>query len=487
MAGLWSDPSGVGDYGAAVRAGDQDAARQLDGTLARVRAARDDTRRESEIARAVAMVRDGAMHERAAMANLDAQQREEAARRLEQAREMARRSHAQDRQRRAPRDEFVVRQEEALRNTQERERRNTERARQVLGATVLVSLFIGIPLVLMYSRTEKIDFNYDDEHGAQTQAEAERKPITVISEEVIVIGGFVLIVGSVCACTLLRNEAAYVVVCLILLGLVVFPLVLVASGTAEITPGSDRGDDIIVQPPSSKPLPSSTTGHDSDTRRAREYSDDGDNSSGLLDMLFLVGWIVIKCMDGSIPCESLCQLAWCICAIPGELCRCICSWCDQCERLPERRLPERQPLVVRHDAPLQRRAAPQRAVPQAVRDRVAAARLAAVEVQQPQPPDGAHYQAISVWEDDIPAPPALARDVSVYECCVCLERPKDVVLSPCAHQCLCGTCARRIAAGPRNARKCPVCRTPIEQIVEIAQVPLPAPSAPPADHPLAEP
>lgn len=45
------------------------------------------------------------------------------------------------------------------------------------------------------------------------------------------------------------------------------------------------------------------------------------------------------------------------------------------------------------------------------------------------------------------------------DCCVCLERPKDIVFYPCGHQVACKQCSEMI----RNKDNlCPVCRVKIK-------------------------
>ena len=45
-------------------------------------------------------------------------------------------------------------------------------------------------------------------------------------------------------------------------------------------------------------------------------------------------------------------------------------------------------------------------------------------------------------------------------CVICHERHKEVILMPCKHRCLCQVCADQVGLG-----LCPMCRTPIEQII----------------------
>ena len=50
------------------------------------------------------------------------------------------------------------------------------------------------------------------------------------------------------------------------------------------------------------------------------------------------------------------------------------------------------------------------------------------------------------------------------ECCVCLtDVPRDdlLLLMPCAHRCVCQTCADTLLAAPPIGRRCPKCRVGI--------------------------
>jgi len=47
------------------------------------------------------------------------------------------------------------------------------------------------------------------------------------------------------------------------------------------------------------------------------------------------------------------------------------------------------------------------------------------------------------------------------QCNVCLDRPRETVLQPCGHVCLCLQCADRIR---RGENQCPVCRSRIEKV-----------------------
>ncbi|TNJ26193.1 Ankyrin repeat protein 2 [Giardia muris] len=47
-------------------------------------------------------------------------------------------------------------------------------------------------------------------------------------------------------------------------------------------------------------------------------------------------------------------------------------------------------------------------------------------------------------------------------CVICLTNPKDTLLQPCNHLCVCSSCAGRIMN-----QTCPLCRTPIESTVKV--------------------
>ncbi|TNJ26396.1 Ankyrin repeat protein 2 [Giardia muris] len=46
-------------------------------------------------------------------------------------------------------------------------------------------------------------------------------------------------------------------------------------------------------------------------------------------------------------------------------------------------------------------------------------------------------------------------------CVICLTNPKDTLLQPCKHLCVCSNCAERIMN-----QTCPLCRTPVESTVK---------------------
>ena len=61
-----------------------------------------------------------------------------------------------------------------------------------------------------------------------------------------------------------------------------------------------------------------------------------------------------------------------------------------------------------------------------------------------------------------PAAPAVEEEAL---CVVCMDAPKNHVVLPCLHQCLCAACAQQLQE--QGAQSCPVCRTPIERIGQV--------------------
>ena len=57
-----------------------------------------------------------------------------------------------------------------------------------------------------------------------------------------------------------------------------------------------------------------------------------------------------------------------------------------------------------------------------------------------------------------------ARLEDTVNCVVCFDAPRAVVLRPCAHFCLCQTCANDPQA---LAGGCPICRSEVESILVV--------------------
>ncbi|CAN0856498.1 Probable E3 ubiquitin-protein ligase LUL4 [Linum grandiflorum] len=50
------------------------------------------------------------------------------------------------------------------------------------------------------------------------------------------------------------------------------------------------------------------------------------------------------------------------------------------------------------------------------------------------------------------------------ECVICMTEPKDTAVLPCRHMCMCSECAKELRI---QSNKCPICRQPIEELIEI--------------------
>jgi hypothetical protein len=50
-------------------------------------------------------------------------------------------------------------------------------------------------------------------------------------------------------------------------------------------------------------------------------------------------------------------------------------------------------------------------------------------------------------------------------CVVCFDAPKDHLIVPCGHQCVCARCAEQLTK--TRTPTCPVCREPIQQTVKV--------------------
>ncbi|XP_010278333.1 PREDICTED: probable E3 ubiquitin-protein ligase LUL4 isoform X2 [Nelumbo nucifera] len=50
------------------------------------------------------------------------------------------------------------------------------------------------------------------------------------------------------------------------------------------------------------------------------------------------------------------------------------------------------------------------------------------------------------------------------ECVICMAEPKDTAVLPCRHMCMCSDCAKELRL---QSNKCPICRQPIEELLEI--------------------
>ena len=61
-------------------------------------------------------------------------------------------------------------------------------------------------------------------------------------------------------------------------------------------------------------------------------------------------------------------------------------------------------------------------------------------------------------------PPAAPQDEETL-CVLCMDAPKDHMIAPCGHQCVCEACAEKLKKA-RHAL-CPFCRTPISATFKV--------------------
>ncbi|PNY12031.1 putative E3 ubiquitin-protein ligase LOG2-like protein [Trifolium pratense] len=59
------------------------------------------------------------------------------------------------------------------------------------------------------------------------------------------------------------------------------------------------------------------------------------------------------------------------------------------------------------------------------------------------------------------------------ECVICLSEPRDTTVLPCRHMCMCSGCAKVLRF---QTNRCPICRQPVERLLEIKVGPEPAES-----------
>lgn len=58
------------------------------------------------------------------------------------------------------------------------------------------------------------------------------------------------------------------------------------------------------------------------------------------------------------------------------------------------------------------------------------------------------------------------------ECVICLSEPRDTTVLPCRHMCMCSGCAKVLRF---QTNRCPICRQPVERLLEIKVGPDPEP------------
>lgn len=90
--------------------------------------------------------------------------------------------------------------------------------------------------------------------------------------------------------------------------------------------------------------------------------------------------------------------------------------------------------------------------------------------------DGVSYELQEIYGIENCATGNAEEDATAgKECVVCLAEPRDTTVLPCRHMCMCSGCARMLR---HQTNRCPICRTPVESLLEIkVERKLHAPSA----------
>jgi len=79
----------------------------------------------------------------------------------------------------------------------------------------------------------------------------------------------------------------------------------------------------------------------------------------------------------------------------------------------------------------------------------------------------AKFLALEEQKSDLAPTELIEQQAQEYRgsdmCCICMERRKDAVFTPCGHRVVCVNCGDRL----KSSRKCPICRQDIHTVVRI--------------------
>ncbi|KAL6971448.1 putative E3 ubiquitin-protein ligase lul4 [Sarracenia purpurea var. burkii] len=78
--------------------------------------------------------------------------------------------------------------------------------------------------------------------------------------------------------------------------------------------------------------------------------------------------------------------------------------------------------------------------------------------------DGVRYELREIYGIGNSAAESFKDDDPGKECVICMTEPKDTAVLPCRHMCMCSECAKALRL---QSSKCPICRQPIEELLEI--------------------
>ena len=79
--------------------------------------------------------------------------------------------------------------------------------------------------------------------------------------------------------------------------------------------------------------------------------------------------------------------------------------------------------------------------------------------------DALRMQQVQAQLGVSPAAPAPHPDAEETMCVGCFDAPKDHIIVPCGHQCVCARCAEQLTK--TRTPTCPVCREPIIQTMKV--------------------
>lgn len=78
--------------------------------------------------------------------------------------------------------------------------------------------------------------------------------------------------------------------------------------------------------------------------------------------------------------------------------------------------------------------------------------------------DGVRYELREIYGIGSSVMEEISNNETGGSCVICMTEPKDTAVLPCRHMCMCGECAKALRL---QSNKCPICRQPIEELIEI--------------------
>ncbi|XP_010907358.3 probable E3 ubiquitin-protein ligase LUL4 [Elaeis guineensis] len=78
--------------------------------------------------------------------------------------------------------------------------------------------------------------------------------------------------------------------------------------------------------------------------------------------------------------------------------------------------------------------------------------------------NGECYELQEIFDVGISAEAGFDGDDSEKQCVICMSESRDTAVLPCRHMCMCSECANALRL---QSNKCPICRQPIETIMQI--------------------